>query len=167
MKAYKGTNELDKECSMTWIYCGTDSPVDGTGTRELLQAYQVIWCPPMHVPDDPSPVPEERLWLVWRAKMAQLRLMLLGGGRIWRAPRKPGGSEILWTDEDHPGLSDAARDAHYPHCNPTTAFLHLRNIVIAPDDTILPPEEFRDIGIYFNAITQVQEEILNQILRIT
>lgn len=157
---------------MDWIYCGTKPPVGATGTQELLRSHQVIWCPHRDVLHmrrpwpDIDPVPNEKLWLVWRGA-DQPNVILLGGGRIWQAPRSRWETSILWIDEDHPGIRNAATSLGY-RGPADMAFLHLRNVVIASDREMFPNREFADISIQsrFYDLTLEQENALQQILPI-
>ena len=70
-----------------WIYCGSASQVTASGTQTLLRTHQAIWCsPPRLRPWPGTPLPGERLWLLWQESSSSPAVSLLGGGRVAKAP---------------------------------------------------------------------------------
>jgi hypothetical protein len=112
-----------------WIYCGSDSAVNAADTQSLLRTHQAIWCsPPGLRPWPATPQPGDRLWLVWRQSPAAQTVLLLGGGRIEQAPRNLFGTNLLWTDPDHPSVRAAAELLGYDS-GTAMSFLRLEALV--------------------------------------
>lgn len=112
-----------------WIYCGSDPPVDADGTQSLLRTHQAIWCsPPGLRPWPGTPLPGDRLWLLWRDASEGL-ILLLGGGRLAPNNRKRFGTELLHTNTDIPGVRDAA-EGHGYGGGLGMSFLRLRGVVL-------------------------------------
>ncbi len=146
---------------MSWIYCGTNPPVDAYGTQQLLRNQRAIWCPPRRYPQWPEV--NEKLWLVLQT--ATMDTLVLGGGRIWSPPEsRCSRSPVLWTERNHPGLRQSSHDAGYPPGPTNLCFLRLNKVVFPEDE--FPSPQLPGVSTGLNVVTAAQESLLQRILPI-
>jgi hypothetical protein len=149
-----------------WIYCATAGQVNAAHTQSLLQTHQAIWCPPPGLHPWPgTPVPGDRLWLVWRAQAGGDPTFLLGGGRIEQAPRNLFNTNLLWADPDMRGVRAAGQQLGYT--GPMNmCFLRLQGAVfpLAEGNPQAPGLGALEAGL--NVATAQQAQVLNGLLAI-
>jgi len=98
-----------------FIYLGTGVQVNADRTRQLLEEWRAIWCPPPRLrPWQGTPNHDDHVWLCWAESAGANEMLVLGCGKSQENPDGPRyGSEMLWTNRDIPGVTPAAERLGY------------------------------------------------------